>query len=162
MSNDLIDIFMNEDELGMVIRAHIYLEQHIDKYLSLVAYEPAYIDKMRLDFSDRLRLSVALGLDESFYKPITQLTNLRNRFAHKPQMLISKSDINNLYKSFEPEVQNDIQSFVVNGVKKGQKFKELILKDQFCLMMIVLNVQLAGFVRDEEEDQIMRIEDFCE
>ncbi|MDD9197536.1 hypothetical protein PVK62_17070 [Aliivibrio sp. S3MY1] len=74
----------------------------------------------------------------------------------------SKSDINNLYKSFEPEVQNDIQSFVVNGVKKGQKFKELILKDQFCLMMIVLNVQLAGFVRDEEEDQIMRIEDFCE
>lgn len=64
MHQKLMSVLLNEDELGAVIRAHMALEQDADRFVSLVANNSDYIQKMQIDFSNKLKLAVAFGLDE--------------------------------------------------------------------------------------------------
>ncbi|MFQ3193962.1 MAG: hypothetical protein ACI9N3_000774 [Colwellia sp.] len=59
----MFNILLNEDELGAVVRAHILIEQYVDHFLSLVVSNHDYLDKMSIDFSNKVKLAVAMGLD---------------------------------------------------------------------------------------------------
>jgi len=148
-------VLLNEDELGAVIRAHMALEQDVDRFVSLVATNSDYIKKMQIDFSNKLKLAVAFGLDEEIYKPLVSVTNIRNKFAHRADMQLSKSEVNNFYKSFTSEDQFLIQEVISNNPERppglGTKYSLLSVKEQFVVMVFYLAIRLWHEVEIELE-----------
>ncbi len=154
---------LNEDDLGAVIRAHIYLERDIDRVISLIVHNPDYIEKMTMDFSIKLKLAIALGMDEEIYKPLVSITHIRNKFAHDLSMKLNKSDINNFYKSFIPEDQSAIQSIISDNEDRPyglvKKFSLLTVKEKFVVMVFYLATRVTDELRQEINFAIEGFED---
>lgn len=153
MHQELMSALLNEDDLGAVIRAHIYLEQDIDHVISLIVRKPDYINKLTIDFSNKLKLAIALGMDEEVYKPLVSISNIRNKFAHNFNMKLNKSDVNNFYKSFVSEDQAVIQNMISknpdgpSGLAK--KFSLLTVKEKFVAMVFYLAIRVRNELKEE-------------
>ncbi|MFV8440442.1 hypothetical protein C9I98_26210 [Photobacterium sanctipauli] len=166
MHQKLMSVLLNEDELGAVIRAHMALEQDVDRFVSLVATNSDYIEKMQIDFSNKLKLAVAFGLDEEIYKPLVSVTNIRNKFAHRADMQLSKSEVNNFYKSFTSEDQALIQEVISNNPDRppglSKKYSLLSVKEQFVVMVFYLAIRLWHEVEIELEYILEQVEESTE
>src|SRR5258708_1065128 len=79
-----IDAFLttllSEDELGVVVRAHIHIEHELEKFLCAALENPNELG--RLEYSARVRLALACGLRADLKGPLNAFGALRNRFSH--------------------------------------------------------------------------------
>ena len=89
-----------EDELGMVIRAHIHIEHHLNELLNMVIPYPGYLKAMQLDYAGKVNLAGATGLRPDIVSPLLALGKLRNQMAHRLGTKITKSRERNFYKTF--------------------------------------------------------------
>jgi len=55
-----VGILFGEDDLGVVVRAHIHVEAKLVELLALLVSDPPYLERMDLDFGQRVNLAVAL------------------------------------------------------------------------------------------------------
>lgn len=95
----LYDVLFTEDALGVVLRAHLVVEQELIALIEEAAPQPEAIVEMRLDYQRRVALAVLLGLNPTFLKPLKMLGNLRNKFAHKLDFALSKADAKELFNA---------------------------------------------------------------
>ena len=155
MDDKLLKVLLGQDELGVVVRSHIYIEEYIDQFLILMTDKNEYIEKMNLDFSNKLRLALALGLDEELHKPLVSLSNIRNKFAHKTDSCLNKSDVNNFYKSFVGEDKDGLQKIIAKNPDRpaglAEKYSGLSISEQFVIMVIYLNTRLSSIIHSEVE-----------
>jgi len=143
----LIAALQGEDELGVVVRAHIHIEYHLVELVELFFQYPEYLKKMELEFHQKVDLALACGLKIQFAPPLKVLGNLRNDFAHKLNSYLGKQEVNNLYQSFSGEDKEIIQAAYLRTEKQVQeptkkKFKVLEPRDQFILMVVTLRAAL--------------------
>jgi hypothetical protein len=157
------NILLNDDELGAVVRAHILIEQYIDHYLSLAVSNNDYLNKMNIDFSNKTKLAVAMGLDEEIYKPINAITNIRNKFAHRDDFKLDNSDIKNFYDSFTGEDRNGIQEIIAKNPDRpsglADKYSLLSVKEKFVLMVTFLAIRVEHEVTVELEYILGQVDD---
>ena len=67
-----VGALFGEDELGVVVRAHIHIEAKLLELLELMVADPKHLERMDLDFGQRVNLAVALGLKpEHAWEPDT-------------------------------------------------------------------------------------------
>lgn len=59
-----------DDQLGMVIRAHIHIEAGLNDVLDVLLVSPKHVEKMNLDFSQKVMLATALGLRPRYQSPL--------------------------------------------------------------------------------------------
>lgn len=97
----LLESCEREDDLGVVIRTQIVVEQYLNNLIDLCVTSPAHVRKMDLDYSSTVKLAMALGLDSRFESSLNCLGKIRNDFAHNLRPEISKNDVNNFYKSLD-------------------------------------------------------------
>lgn len=86
---------LGEDELGVVVRAHIYVEHELTAFIRARMSPPEAVDALKLDFDGRVKLAIALGLPADFKPALRFLGSLRNRFAHQLDTAIAKQDADN-------------------------------------------------------------------
>ncbi len=144
-----------EDELGMVIRAHIHIEHHLNELLNMVIPYPGYLKAMQLDYAGKVNLAGATGLRPDIVSPLLALGNLRNQMAHKLGTKITKSRERNFYKTFGSEGKHTIQQSYERTrrdlrVGKGPKLNELSPPDKFVLMAVTLRAALLAAKIDVE------------
>lgn len=72
-----------EDEVGRVIRTHLYIENLINSFLEIALPQPEHLTPIQLDYFGKVQLSLSLGLPVEFKKPLNFIGNARNNFAHK-------------------------------------------------------------------------------
>ena len=136
-----------EDELGMVIRAHIHIEHHLNELLNTVIPYPGYLKAMQLDYAGKVNLAGATGLRPDIVRPLLALGNLRNQMAHRLGTKITKSRERNFYKTFGGDGKRNIkQSYEGTRRKlragKGPELNELDPPDLFVLMVVSLRAAL--------------------
>jgi hypothetical protein len=91
----LTNILTGEDELGVVVRAHIYIEHELTEFIKARLYPPTVLDAIRLDYSGRVRLALTLGLPAELKAALQFVGTLRNKFAHQLDSAIEKADADN-------------------------------------------------------------------
>jgi len=69
-----------EDELGVVIRAHVHIEASINDFIDSKIPYPDLLP--RIPYEGRLRLANALGLEKSHFDALKLLGDIRNSFDH--------------------------------------------------------------------------------
>lgn len=145
-SDEFFKVLGGEDELGAVIRAHIYIEAHLLELLGLLVKDKDHLRKLNLEFSQYVDLAVALGLGQEHAKGLRAFGNLRNEFAHKLDSKLSENRINSLYESLSAPDKEIVQSaYVRTNTQLGvnpPKFKDLTPKERFVLIAVALRAML--------------------
>ena len=139
----LVDSFKIEDDLGVVIRSQIIIEQYLNEIIESVLLRPEKYRKINLDYHVKVQFVVALGLDERFESILNVLGTLRNDFAHNLRSEISKQDANNIYQSLDEERKNTVQVLYKNIKSRLSdsnlpKYTNLLPKDKYILYVIAL------------------------
>ncbi|MGH8751568.1 MAG: hypothetical protein ACREUV_07665, partial [Burkholderiales bacterium] len=138
-----------EDELGMVLRAHIHVEASLNELLDLVIPVPEYLPSLR--YRQRVELACAMGLKSQYRPPLIVLGEIRNAFAHKLDSQLSEERIAKLYQAFAAEDRELFQASYEGTksrmlVEKGPAFLDLSPRDHFVIMALVLKSALVTAV----------------
>jgi hypothetical protein len=141
-----------EDELGVAVRAHIHIEARLLELLDLVVMHHKSLKKMNLDYNQRVNLAVALGLDPELAPALLALGSLRNAFAHRLDMELSESRVNNLYQALSGSDKEMVQA-AYNRTKdqlrvNAPPFGQLTPKERFILISVALRGILLTAISD--------------
>jgi hypothetical protein len=148
--NKLLDAFRSEDDLGVVIRSQIIVEQYLNSLIESFMNYPEHFRKMKIDYSDTVMLALSFGLHPRFKPTLNALGKIRNDFAHKLRPSIKKQDVNNLYDTLDTKDKEVLHSSIkdVNTeFQTLQPFKESNEKDQFILIVMVVAASLDSAIK---------------
>ena len=99
ISESFIKALLAEDEVGCVIRSHLYIEAQINRYLELAVIEPKYLTKLGLSYAKKVELLCCLGFDQQFRGILIGIGKLRNKFAHNLSSRLTQQVVNDLYNA---------------------------------------------------------------
>lgn len=156
---DFLSDLQREDELGAVIRAHIFIEHYVDAIIELLVPYPENLKPLNLDFDGKLSLITALGVKPEVKKPLSVLGKLRNKFAHRPNYKLDESEVNNLYKSLRSKDRERLNQDYLNIIKSKPdyshlpSFKELLPKEKFAFIAIYIRAIIMT-TRDKVKSRI--------
>ena len=150
MSEELYESLLgsceHEDDLGVVIRTHIVIEQYLNRLIDILVPSPSHIKKMSLDYDSTVKLSMALGLDNRFESALNNLGSLRNGFAHNLKPEITKNDVNNMYKCLSAGEKEILNSGVKKAIEKldiqAQTHKSMSYRQQYINIVVILGSAL--------------------
>lgn len=131
----------SEDELGVVVRAHIHIEASLNAFVD--ARVP-YPDRLpRLPYEGRLRLACALGLMHSHFDALKVLADIRNSFGHRVDAKLTDGKLKELYGKLPPETQElVVRAYEMTNRQRGfinpPEFPSLSPKDRFVLIAVML------------------------
>lgn len=148
-----VGALFGEDELGVVVRAHIHIEAKLLELLELVVADPEYLERMDLDFGQRVNLAVALGLKSEHAPALSALGTLRNAFAHRLDAQLSEDRVNNLYAALSAGDKEIVQlAYYRTNTQLGKSdappFKKLSPKERFILISVALRAMLMTAIRE--------------
>jgi len=146
-----IAALMGEDELGVVVRAHIYIEARLLELLDHFVIDRKHLGQMDMDYAQRVHLAIALGLKSQHAQPLLALGRLRNAFAHRPDSKLSKNCVDNLYKALSSGDKELVHAAFLRTNSQmlktiGPSFRALSPKDQFILIAVTLRSMLSAGV----------------
>lgn len=147
-----IKALMGEDELGVVVRAHIHIEAWLNEVLSRLGVNMDYLQKAQLEYHQRVHLAVALGLKTQHRSLLLAFGNLRNAFAHNIKATLSNERVNNLYNALSPEDKEIVQRVYqstdakVSAPGEAKSLRALEPKDQFVILATAVHGMLRAAV----------------
>jgi hypothetical protein len=149
-SEEFFNSLTSEDALGVVIRAHIQLESILQAFIRLMAPCPQEVKFGAMDFDQTLQLALILGLDSRLKPSLSAIGRLRNKFAHRLDMVLTKEIADNLYEALPPFGKDSVQKMyksVLNRTEGPADFKAAHPKGRVALCLVsvraMLRVQLA-------------------
>ncbi len=150
-------ILQREDDLGLVIRVHISIEQQLNEFLSLFCCDfNALEGQEKLSYFQKVCLAEALGVVPEYSRLLKVLGKLRNNFAHKPNVELTVSNVSGLYEAFSSDGKKILQG-VYDVLRKKAKsevpksFKKLPPKDKFILLAVTIQSRLRVAIGQKKD-----------
>lgn len=142
-----------EDELGVVVRAHVHIEAKLVELLELLVKDPKALERMDLAFGQRVNLAVALGLKAEHAPALLALGRCRNVFAHRLDAQLTDDRINSLYETLSAGDKDIVQGAYDRtnaqmGRSDASPFKNLSPKERFILISVALRAMLIIAIRE--------------
>jgi hypothetical protein len=97
---ELTKFLMGDDPLGMVLRAHMHIEQELIAFITAQRHPKNTIPSK---YAHLVTLALKLGLPQEFKKQLHVLGQLRNRFAHRKNAVIELSDAETFDAAHDPD-----------------------------------------------------------
>ncbi|PHA61734.1 hypothetical protein [Bacillus wiedmannii] len=95
-----------ENELQVILRGHLYLENEIERLLRFVLVEPDFILTERFMFMNKVNLAFALGLiPKDRIAGYKKINKIRNEYAHKLDFEITEKDASDILSVLPKEVK---------------------------------------------------------
>jgi hypothetical protein len=155
-----VSALLAEDELGAVVRSHIYVESRLNEYLDLVTSRPEHLAEIGLRFRQKVQLACALGFDPDFLKPLVALGELRNKFAHKLNTSLTDTLVDRLYAALPPVGKQAVDASFSRTraqlkTEGNAKLANLPPRDRFILITLTLErvVFAGGFLVQQAQPQ---------
>jgi len=144
-----------EDELGVVIRAHVHIEATLTQLIEKRVPFPEHLPN--LNYERRLQLACALGLKVEHLASLQFLGVLRNRFAHRPNVGLDGAAVNELWSKITPNNQKLVlQALEMTLQERNESlpadFATLNPKSRFVLISVVLKQLLDQAIREAKDD----------
>jgi hypothetical protein len=97
----LLRSFESEDDLGVVIRTHIVIENFLRNLIKSFIVNETYFEASKLEYFQTVQIALAFGLQPRFERSLNALGNLRNKFAHELRDELNRSDVKNFYETLD-------------------------------------------------------------
>jgi hypothetical protein len=151
---EFVKFLMTEDELGSVVRAHLYIEFYMDRLIDASIPNPAALPAMRLDYFGRVKLLGVLGVGDRLTKPLQNLGELRNKFAHQLNFRLTTERMRALYETFDANAKQ-IVHLAYDDMRKlssknhPKKMWALAPKDIFSLLAPAIRAALLTAYKEK-------------
>jgi hypothetical protein len=132
----------SEDDLGMVVRAHIHIEHELRNFILAAAPKPAQVKFSEMDFEATVRMALILGLHPEFKSALIGVGRLRNKFSHRLDMTLGDEEVKNLYNSLGPQAKEVVQHSYARlradfpEISRPKSVKKLAPKDLTMLCFV--------------------------
>lgn len=150
LNQELYKVLEGNDDLGVVIRSHIIVEQSLNLLIESKMKNVESYRKLQLEFSQLVKLAVALGLTKDLEPILNSLGKLRNTFAHQLKPCITQSDANNLYGALGPNEKQFLQRSLtllknIDQHKAMPSFPSMPPKEKYivCIISVCAVLQVA-------------------
>lgn len=132
-----------DDALEVTIKGAIFIEHQLIGFVEERVVSTKALNRMNLSFEDRVNLAVALGLRETLQPPLKAMASIRNKFAHRLDASVSKSDMDAFRNTFTPEDKAKLELVYQRtrkktNSKKPAKFSSLTELEQFTHYVVSL------------------------
>lgn len=146
--DEFMDATKGEDELQIVLRAHLYIEYELEKMLRNYFVEPKVFLGKDPSFSSKLNLVVALGLlPKDKLSPYEKFNTLRNRYAHRLRFSVTDEKLDELASSLDKELKRDF--FDKDWNKKKQDRDENYKLSKLRWSLVALWVYVSKSVYEQ-------------
>jgi len=149
IKSEFVTALLAEDEVGCVIRSHLYVEAQLDSFLELAVVDPSFLATLDLSYAKKVELACCLGFDSKFRGPLKRIGKLRNDFAHDLSSSLTQQVVSDLYNAL-PEFGRQAVHISVGllhelckVVEKPSRYELLSPKMQFVL--VALNLERICF-----------------
>ena len=133
-----IDALKSEDDLGMVVRAHIHIEHELREFVTSAAPRPDQVKEM--NFDGTIRLALVLGLDATLKPALNAIGNLRNKFSHRLGMKLGSQEVNDLFAALSPQDKKMVQE--IYKKQGGNNIQAVPIAERVRFVFIALVVAL--------------------
>lgn len=135
------DDLAREDDLGLVVKAHLHIEHQIAEYISAYMPAPTECDWSRVGFAAKLEVALGLGLPVHLRKPLEAVGKLRNSFAHNLQYSQAEVDAIALYNGLPVRLHAGVKETYRRI--RGAELKPGNLSNRDLLVIVLLNLRQA-------------------
>jgi hypothetical protein len=118
VKEEFIKALFAEDELGCVVRAHLYIEAQINRYIEITVFNPSHVSKLKLNYAGKVDLICCLGFDPKFINSLKCIGTLRNKFAHSLASALSMTEVSTLFNSLPRLGNNRFTTPLGSSVKR--------------------------------------------
>ena len=105
---EFLNALFGEDDLGVVVRTHIYLESAVNALLDILILVPHELPRLR--YEQKLKLCCSMGMDKTLFPPLKALGDLRNSFGHNIDTELTQGALDRLLASVSPADRESIIS----------------------------------------------------
>ncbi|MGR3978733.1 hypothetical protein FW754_13940 [Acinetobacter sp. 1207_04] len=95
-SDDYIALVNSTDTSGVVLRAHLILEDFINIWCSKITGTEDLFDGPFIGFKTKLNIAKNLGLDQQLYNILDKFNAIRNKYSHRRQYKLEQSAFDSL------------------------------------------------------------------
>ena len=158
LPEELSNALFEEDELGVVLRSHLYIENKLEELLSLMVPFPRYYEEMNLSYASKVKLACAMGLDPQFKPMLLALGTIRNKFSHNLDKSIDEKMVKDLHSASHKILRESLPKFVNKHSTDGKvitSFNEAHPRDQFTTLVVGLWIVLCGAVNEVEDEKFV-------
>lgn len=139
---------LGEDPLGAVVRAHIHVEARVYQVLAALTPHPGHLPN-NLRYEQRVRMAVALGLNEEILQPLKVLGDIRNEFAHSLDVTLTDAMVERLWQTFSQENQKIIREAYANThaqlSQQGMpEYEKSDARHRFIMMAVTIDKYLIA------------------
>jgi hypothetical protein len=148
---EFFDALLGEDDLGVVVRSHIYIESAVNALLDLLIPVPDQLPHLR--YEQRLKLCCAMGMDKTLFPPLIELGNLRNSFGHNINTKLTNGTCSKFFEALSEADQESIaKSYMaaLSGSKEAlpTSYIELDPKGKLIGIALWLNATLEKMLAE--------------
>jgi len=153
LENDFRKALLEDDEIEIVIRSHLYIENLLDELLSSLLPFPEEYEEMNLSYANKVRLVCAAGFDKNFKPMLLALGSIRNKFSHDLNTKIDSELVKDLNSKMHPIAREGTAKMLseMAGEKEFKYFQQHHPRDQFTTLVLNLWVIMNGAVREAKE-----------
>lgn len=140
LQQKLLDSLDIEDDLGMVIRSHIVVEQYLNTLIESYVVDLKSFNESELTYKQTYLLAVSFGLNPRFKSLLKALGTIRNGFAHKLRAELTANDANSLYKTLDSQDKETMQRNYKHLSKKFDEpeFGKITPRQKFMYCIVIL------------------------
>jgi hypothetical protein len=73
LNRDFYVAMRSEDDLGLIVRGHIFVEHQVREYIAVAAPKPDLFKFSDFDYFSTVRIAFILGLDAEFHRSLPAL-----------------------------------------------------------------------------------------
>ncbi|MES5869260.1 hypothetical protein [Bacillus cereus group sp. RP32] len=111
-----------ENELQVVLRGHLYLENAVERLLQSVLVKPGSILTNRFMFISKVQLGIALGvIPESRKTLYEKLNTLRNNYAHQLNFKMTDKHLNDIVSCMDKDLKSSYPGSSQNNLLENMK-----------------------------------------
>ncbi|BCT68087.1 hypothetical protein [Nitrosospira sp. NRS527] len=150
--NAFFQALLGEDPLGAVVRAHIHVEARVYQVLAALTPHPTHLPN-NLRYEQRIRMAVALGLNEEILQPLKVLGEIRNEFAHSLDVTLTDAMVERLWQAFSQEDQKIIrEAYADTHAQLGQHGMPEYEKSDARYRFVMIAVAIDKYLIVEENE----------
>ncbi|EAQ34548.1 hypothetical protein NB311A_06006 [Nitrobacter sp. Nb-311A] len=140
-----VQAMLAEDDLGLVIRAHLHIEHRLWVFVESTAPVPSAVK--RSGYAQAVRTALTLGLDDDFETSLAALGKLRNKFAHEIEMTLSPAAVDSFAGALGPRAKRAVQ-YTYSTLRgkfpgKPESIRDLNPKDRMGVYLITIHQALV-------------------
>jgi hypothetical protein len=148
---EFLEALFGEDDLGVVVRTHIYIESGVNSILEQLIPFPGELPRLR--YEQKLKLCCAMGMDKTLLSPLIELGNLRNSFGHNINTRLSTTSVAKLLSAVSTDDLETIMKTYTIALAETREalpmsFHDLEPKSQLIGFAIWLNATLDVLRKD--------------